>query len=106
MWRQIVHWITSSAHENSKFRTSWEHIVYINCSECQKKNKKKIVNTTRSELGIFMYWTGNSMNNLSSCCGLVDARMSASDKYLSVLLKENSEFIVGPNKQFTYLLMK
>ena len=26
------------------------------------------------ELGIFMYWTCNAMNNLSSYCGLVDAK--------------------------------
>ena len=37
-----------------------------------------------SKLGIFMYWTGNSMNNLSSYCGLVDARISASEKDLPV----------------------
>ena len=29
----------------------------------------------RFELGIFMYWTCNSMNNLSSYCGLVDAKI-------------------------------
>ena len=34
--------------------------------------------------GIFMYWTCNSMNNLSSYCGLVDAKISASDKDLPV----------------------
>ena len=34
----------------------------------------------RFELGIFMYWTCNSMNNLSSYCGLVDAKIRASDK--------------------------
>ena len=62
--------------------TSSEHVVYINCSECQ--NKKQFVYTTCSELGIFMYWTRNSMNNLSSYCGLVDARISASDKDLPV----------------------
>ena len=39
---------------------------------------------TISELGIFMYWTCNSMNNLSSYCGLVDAKIRASDKDLSV----------------------
>ena len=40
---------------------------------------------TRFELGIFMYWTCNSMNNLSSCCGLGDAKIKASDKDLPVL---------------------
>ena len=36
------------------------------------------------ELEIFMYWTCNSMNNLSSYCGLVDAKIRASDKDLPV----------------------
>ena len=31
-----------------------------------------------------MYWTGKSMNNLLSYCGLVDARISASEKDLPV----------------------
>ena len=40
--------------------------------------------TTCSELAVFMYWTGKSMNNLLSYFGLVDARISASDKDLPV----------------------
>ena len=59
---------------------------YINCSECQ--NKKQFVYTTcsgkRSELVIFMYWTCNSMNSVLSYCGLVDARIIASEKDLPV----------------------
>ena len=62
--------------------TSSEHVVYINCSECQ--NKKQFVYTTCSELVVFMYWTGKSMNNLLSYCGLVHARISASEKDLPV----------------------
>ena len=61
---------------------SSEHVVYINCSECQ--NKKQFVYTTCSELVVFMYWTGKSMNNCLSYCGLVDARISASEKDLPV----------------------
>ena len=38
--------------------------------------------STCFELGIFMYWTCNSMNNLLSYCGLVDTRKSASKKDL------------------------
>ena len=41
----------------------------------------------RFELGIFMYWTCNSMNNLSSYCGLVNGtslKIRASDKDLPV----------------------
>ena len=37
-----------------------------------------------SELVFFMYWTGKSMSNLLSFCGLVDVRMNASDKDLPV----------------------
>ena len=61
---------------------NWPLVVYINCSECQ--NKKQFVYTTCSELAIFMFWTRNSMNNLSSYCGLVDAKIRASDKDLPV----------------------
>ena len=62
--------------------TSSEHLVYTNCSEC--RNKKQFMYTTCSELVIFMYWTRNSMNNLLSYCGLVDVRISASEKDLPV----------------------
>ena len=31
-----------------------------------------------------LYFSGNSMNNLSSYCGLTDSRMKASEKYLPV----------------------
>ena len=39
---------------------------------------------TCSELATFMYWACNSMNNLLSYCGLVNARMNASEKDLPV----------------------
>ena len=47
-------------------------------------SKQKQKNTTCSELWIFMHWSYNSMNNLLSYYGLVDARISASDKDLPV----------------------
>ena len=40
--------------------------------------------STCSEVGIFMYWTRNSMNNILSYCGLTYARMRASEKDLPV----------------------
>ena len=40
--------------------------------------------STCSKLVLFMYWTCNSMNNLLSYCGLVDAKIRASDKNLPV----------------------
>ena len=45
--------------------------------------------TTCSELGIFMYWTTDSMNNLLSYCGLIKERIIASEKDLPVLLVKN-----------------
>ena len=65
---------------------SSEHVVYINFFECQNKTKQKIMCTTCSELVVFMYWTGKLMNNLLSYCGLVDARKSAPEKDLPVLI--------------------
>ena len=42
------------------------------------------MNTTCTELVVFMHSTGKSMNNLLSYCGLVDPRIDASDKNLPV----------------------
>ncbi len=61
-----------------------EHVVYKNCSESQNINKKQFVYTACSEGGVFMYWTGKSMNNILSYCGLVDAKINTSDKDLPV----------------------
>ena len=48
-----------------------------------------------SELGIFTYWTCNSINNLSSYCGGSWCKIRASDKDLSVLyLFFNSPYVV------------
>ena len=56
--------------------------------------------TACSELVAFMYWTGKSMNNLLSYCGLVDARIRASDKDLPVKLNMESmnELVAYLNK--------
>ena len=58
--------------------TSSEHIVYINCSECQYKNKTICVHN--------MFWAC-SFHALLTYCGLVAAIISASDKDLSVQSK-------------------
>ena len=39
---------------------------------------------TQTELVFFMYRAGKSMNNVLSYCGLVDPRISASDKVLPI----------------------
>ena len=63
--------------------TSSEHVAHINCFECKNKNKQ-FMYTKSTELIVFMYWNGKSMNNLLSYGGLVDARISASEKDLPV----------------------
>ena len=42
-------------NKNCKLRTCLEHVVHINCSEFQNKNKKQFLYTTCSDLVIFMY---------------------------------------------------
>ena len=57
-------------------------------------HSEQFVYTTCSEHVVFLYWTGNSMNNLLSYCGLDDARISAYDKDLPVS-NLNSHIFVG-----------
>ena len=64
--------------------TNSEHVVYINCFLFLHT---KLFMYTCSELVVFMYRTGKSMYNLLSYCGLVDARIRASKKDLSVLFE-------------------
>ena len=55
---QLIHTMTKDCSLNYKYikTASSEHVVYLNCSECQNKNKKKqFVFTTCSELAIFVY---------------------------------------------------
>ena len=58
-----VAYCTGKSLSSSSFcRTWWEHVVYKNCSKCQKL----FLYTTCSsqfELGIFIYWTCNSMSS-------------------------------------------
>ena len=61
--------------------------------------------TTCSELGIYMYWTRNSMNNLLSNWELVDARISASEKDLPVLHPNNVEMEKNQSKNNWYCLV-
>ena len=65
-----------------KKTTSSEDVVYTNCILFW--HSEQFVYTTCSEHVVFLYWTGNSMNNLLSYCGLVDAWISVSKKDLPV----------------------
>ena len=53
--------------------------------------------TTCSELLVFMYRTGKSMNNLLSYCGLVDARIRASNKDLPVSMVDLERYVCLEN---------
>jgi hypothetical protein len=61
---------TSAEHGQNMARTCSAHVLPMFCP-C-------------SALVVFMCWTGNSMNNLLSYCGLIDAKIRASDKDLPV----------------------
>ena len=80
---QYGKWLLTESPEKYKFRTCCVHELFW---MSKQKTKKQFLYTTCSELGIFMYWTGNSMNNLLWYCGLVDTRISASDKDLPVTM--------------------
>ena len=54
----------------------------------------------RFELGVFMYRACNSMNNLLSYCGLVDAKIRASDKDLPV--RYHIFFDINKTSNITY----
>ena len=78
---QLVHWITSSVQENYKFTTCCVHqIVFCFCFDIQNN----FMYTICTELVVFLYWTCNSTNYQSSHFGLIDVRISASDKDLPV----------------------
>ena len=64
-----------------------EHVLYINCSEYQNKNKKQCSLHVLS-LEFSCTELVNSTDNLLSYCGLVYARISASEKDLPVKFKE------------------
>ena len=70
-----------------------EHGENILCTEIVSGIQKIFV-FPRFELGILMYWTCNSMNNLSSHCGLVDGKIRASDKDLTVSKESNLKMIL------------
>ena len=90
---QLTHNMTKDCSLNYEFST-WKleaqnmlctQIVFCFCID----NSEQFMYTTCSEL-VFMYWTRNSINNLLSYFGLVNARISASEKDLPVLGKNKA----------------
>ena len=76
---QLTHNMTTDCslnYENCKLRTCSEHVVVIVLTF--RTIYEHNMFWACSELAIFMYWNCNSMNNLLSYCGIVDARISAS----------------------------
>ena len=67
-----------------KLATSAEHVVYQNCCECQNRKKLQFLYTTCSA-GILSLQFSRPMNNLSLYCGLLNAKIRASDKDLPAL---------------------
>ena len=72
-------------------KTYFETFVYKYCFECQNKNK---TNNFCTQHVVNLYFSGNSMNNLLSYFGLIDARISASEKDLSVKKADLKKSIV------------
>ena len=72
IWWEIVHWIPPKNI----------HILHKYCFECEKTKTK---NNNWIQHVLNLYFSGNSVNNLLSYCGLTDARMSASEKDLPVM---------------------
>ena len=58
-----------------------------------------------SELGIFMYWTCNSMNNLSSYCGLADAKKELLTKIYLIIVKVLANLLANFNPVFLVLFL-
>ena len=80
----VLYLMSRDCSLNYPKNTSSEHVVYKYCFECQNKNKTTIYVHNMFWPFSFHTRTGKSMNNIFSYCGLVVARISASEKYLPV----------------------
>ena len=76
--------ITSTGKSLSELLLFAEHGENMLCTKNVRNNFCTKHVLPRFELGIFIYSTCNSMNNLSSYYKLVDAKIRASDKDLPV----------------------
>ena len=93
-WSPAEIWTTGSTDRHDANLLKFFHATFRRfCRTCEKrrpddredfKRSKWLFVLPRFELGIFMHWTCNSMNNLSSYCELVDAKIRAFDKDLPV----------------------
>ena len=83
--RLLCNWITNS------WKLQAQHMLcmYIKLFWMSKQKQIWFTKHVITELVVFLYCTPNSSNNLSSYFGLIDARMSASDKNLPVITTDN-----------------
>ena len=72
---QLTHDMTRDCLLNSLKNTSLQHVVY----------KNFVFVLTFKTIFVNMYFSGNSMNNLSSYCGLTDSRMRVSEKIVTCI---------------------
>ena len=80
---QLTHNATRDGSLIPPKNTSSEHVVYKNCFFCFCSD---IQNNICTQLVLNLYFSGESMNNILSYCGLTDARMKASEKDLPVVV--------------------
>ena len=89
-----------------KKNTSSEHVLYINCFLFLFWYSKLFLYTTCSELLFFLYWSWESMNNLSSYFGLTDSRMRASEKDLPVIIRFSNFLLLDWSNSVSTLIQK
>ena len=76
---QLTHSITTDCSLNYEFRTRKLQVQFIKLFFIHFSQQFDV-----QKLVVFLYWTHNSGNNLSSHLGLIDARKSSSNKDLMV----------------------
>ena len=89
---QIVFCLFLYSHSEQFMNTACSKLVVF--MYCFGKSMNNLV--------FYMYWTCNSMNNLLSYCGLVDARISASEIYLPVWDIWTKFFSFGRSETLTF----
>ena len=80
---QSTHNMTSDCSLNYEFSTRKIQVQNMLCTKIGLNVKTK--NNFCAQHALNLYFSCNSINNLSSYCGLTDARMKASEKELPVL---------------------
>ena len=89
------------------------HVVYLNCFECQNKNKKQLLYTACSHHVLNLQFSSlvlnsllNELNDLSSYFGLSDSRMIASETDVPVLENERQQYLKNKRTQGENHFMK